>query len=501
MADAVLARQQGDDFQARMFWLNAALLLRGDGMVTKVAFETGPKAFDDVVIDYAADKGPLDHHGKRVLRLHKQCKWHVQPGDFGASDLLVPKFIGGEKHSFLNRARDAQVSFAPAGEGAMFELLTNWNLRADDLLWKLIRTQWNALDLDALFEGGPRSAMGKLRAEWADHLGIDECELRHLARTLMLHTRLQSGAQLRDQLNDRFASVGMRQISAAQTGYEYDDLIRKLHAQGRKEFDRESFRDLVRDENLLAGPPEPEKTTVGVRSFMHPIDNLSVRVPEMLDLVDDFDGRYLKEGNSWNSDLLPRVREFILNVALQGDHMRLVLDAHVSLAFAVGSILNVKAGKSIEIEQRTDGKRFWKRDDVPLDPAWPTIAVNRIEMENGGNELALAIGLTHDIVLMVTGYLRSRPDIGALLAVTLDKGSASGASVKSGSHAMMLAEAVAAAVRREKRGSILHVFIAAPNGFTFFLGQQQQVLGRTVVYEWDHDGPRGTGYSEGITVG
>jgi hypothetical protein len=56
-------------------------------------------------------------------------------------------------------------------------------------------------------------------------------------------------------------------------------------------------------------------------------------------------------------------------------------------------------------------------------------------------------------------------------------------------------------VRKEKRGSTLHVFIAAPNGFTFFLGQQQPVLGRTAVYEWDHDGPRGSGYSEGIVVG
>ncbi|NKJ77833.1 SAVED domain-containing protein [Rhizobium laguerreae] len=501
MAEAVLARQQGDDFQARMFWLNAALLLRDDGAVTKVLFETGPKAFDDVVIDYAPDKAPLDHHGKRYFRLHKQCKWHVKPGEFGASDLGDPGFIGAEANSFLGRARDAQLAFAPTGEGAMFELLTNWNMRPRDPLWKLTRTQWNALDLEVLFKGGPTSEMGKLRAAWAGHLGIDEDELRMLARTLMMHTRMQSGAQLREQLNDRFASVGMRQIGSDETGFAYDDLIRKLHLQGRKEFDRKSFKDLVREENLLEGPPEPQRTTVGVRSFMHPIDNLSIRVSDVLDLVEEFDGRYLREGRSWNEDLLPRLREFVLDAARQGDHMRLVLDAHVSLAFAVGSILNVKAGKSIEIEQRTNGKRFWSAADVPIDSVWPTIVTARTEMESGGSDLAVAIGLTHDIVPMVHDYLKSRPDIGALLTVTLDKGSASGASVKSGSHAMMLAEAVAAAVRKERRGSTLHVFIAAPNGFTFFLGQQQQALGRTAVYEWDHDGPKGNGYSEGIIVG
>jgi hypothetical protein len=44
--------------------------------------------------------------------------------------------------------------------------------------------------------------------------------------------------------------------------------------------------------------------------------------------------------------------------------MRLVLDAHVLLAFAVGAISNVKLGKAIEVEQRTNGRRFWARDDA-----------------------------------------------------------------------------------------------------------------------------------------
>jgi hypothetical protein len=165
----------------------------------------------------------------------------------------------------------------------------------------------------------------------------------------------------------------------------------------------------------------------------------------------------------------------VLAEAQKGDHMRLVLDAHVSLAFAVGSILNVKSGKAIEVEQRTNGRRFWSRDDVPLDRAWPGIDAT-VEQIGLGDELAVAIGLTHDVSPNVRDFLSSQPAVGKLITVRL-AGGASGASVKSGSHAMKLAEETIAAVRKEPRPPMLHVFIAAPNGFTFFLGQHQNVAG------------------------
>ena len=52
MARANVARRHGDDFQARHFWLNAASLLDPHSPVIKVAYETGPKAFDDILIEY-----------------------------------------------------------------------------------------------------------------------------------------------------------------------------------------------------------------------------------------------------------------------------------------------------------------------------------------------------------------------------------------------------------------------------------------------------------------
>ena len=145
---------------------------------------------------------------------------------------------GGILYSlFLQRARQAQSTHAPDGEGARFQLVTNWNARPQDPLRKLIEHQTNALDINTMFQGGNASIMGRLRSLWINHLGIDEQELRLLVRTLRVNLRIRSGEDLREHLNDKFAAVGMRRIPSSEAGFSYDDLIRKLHAQGRKEFD------------------------------------------------------------------------------------------------------------------------------------------------------------------------------------------------------------------------------------------------------------------------
>src|SRR6185437_11298570 len=161
---------------------------------------------------------------------------------------------------------------------------------------RLILSQTNALDLERLFDGGPRSAMGKISASWANHLDIDEAELRRALRTLALNVRVQSAEDIRAHLNDRFEAVGLIPISTSESAFIYDDLIRKLHGQGRKTFDRSSFREIVRAEKLLKGAVPPSRTVLGVRSFMHPINPIEERTTRSLDLVPKFAGRYLQQG-------------------------------------------------------------------------------------------------------------------------------------------------------------------------------------------------------------
>jgi hypothetical protein len=153
-------------------------------------------------------------------------------------------------------------------------------------------------------------------------------------------------------------------------GFFYDDVIAKLHAQGRSTFDRQSFKDMCMSEKLLDNGRGAGPITVGVRSFMHAFDNLEARCDQTLNLVPHFEGRYVRDESDWAARIERELRNFITAAAQANDHLRLVVDAHVSLAFGVDALLDVKSGKIIEIEQRTGGRRFWSADDLPLDPAW-----------------------------------------------------------------------------------------------------------------------------------
>ena len=79
MTQAIIARRDGDTFQARMFWDRAARLLDEHGAIAKVGFEKGPKSFDDIWIEYREGAGPCDQNGTRLRRVHIQCKWHTTP--------------------------------------------------------------------------------------------------------------------------------------------------------------------------------------------------------------------------------------------------------------------------------------------------------------------------------------------------------------------------------------------------------------------------------------
>lgn len=76
-------------------------------------------------------------------------------------------------------------------------------------------------------------------------------------------------------------------------------------------------------------------------------------------------------------------------------------------------------------------------------------------------------------------------------------------SVACGRHAFELADAATRLIR-EKRSldpaTSLPLFVAAPNGFTFFLGQRQPAIGRVKLYEFDFEGERDRSYVPALTL-
>lgn len=504
MTQAVTVRRDGDTYQARQFWLRAARLLDPESPIVRVGFENGPKSFDDIWIEYVSGREPKSALGEPLKREHIQCKWHVSPGTYGYSDLVNPEFVNANARSLLQRARDAQLQNAPLGSGAQFKLLTNWQLDRADALNPLVSQRSGSVRLDRLY--GTKtdgSAVGAIRKAWREHLAIDEDELRIFASTLAFGHTSESLDDLRERLDILFAFVGLRRVPMHESAFVYDDLVFQWMSQGRVEHDRDSFRELC-DREGLRGASVEQPRVYGVKSFEHAFDRLEDRCDEVLNFVPVFDQRFIRNDNDWSTKLYPELSKFLRNAASDLPELRLALDAHTTLAFAAGSVLDIKSGRAVDLEQRTIARGVWAADDVPADPVWPGLDQTNIEINSDASDVAVALGITHDIADDVRQYVEDQlPRVGRLLVLRPSTGAGSQV-VAAGRHAFDLAQSAKEMMRSANQGAspgqTTHLFVAAPNALTFFLGQQAPVLGRVCLYEFDFEGRRDRNYSPSLTL-
>ncbi|NYF77986.1 SAVED domain-containing protein [Granulicella arctica] len=507
MTQAVATRRDGDTFQARFFWQKAARMLIANTHISRVGFEKGPKGFDDVWVEYLGYAAPKDFQGLSILRDHYQCKWHVTSGQYGYRDIVDPEFINATSHSLLQRARQAQLQYAPDGTGCRFRLYTNWRIAFDDPLRELIHQRAHNLRLDRMYQGTTaRSASGQLRQLWRDHLNIPDEALRVLARTLAFTETTESLDDGRDRLNELFHTAGLKPIRPNESSCIYDDLAFQWLAQGRLVFDRSTFYAACKEEGLLdQGHAAP--IVFGVKSFEHPTDILEERCTAVLNLLPKFYDRQIRPESAWETDLYPELRAFLIASAKATDRLRLALDAHVTLAVATGTILDVKSGRIIEIEQRTGARQIWAPDDREPSKDWCSLVSTIEKSDETSHDILVTVSLTRDVEPMVRSYMESTELKYRVRLSAVPSSGPGSASVQCGRHAVDLAEEL---MRRigDQRAAIgfsgrVHLFLAVPNGFAFFLGQRLKPAGRVILYEYDFEGLNGGSYepSLGLPVG
>ena len=504
MTQANTARREGDDFQARQFWLRAGRLLDSESPIVRVGFESGPRSYDDIWVEYERGRGPRTLNGSTLLREHIQCKWHMTPGSYGYRQLIDPEFINAEKRSLLQRAHGAHLTHGTSGDPVQFTLLTNWQPDQNDPLRAIMGTRSGAIRVERLFDTKTDSSKtGAVRKEWREHLSLDDESLRQFAGMLAFRAANDSLDDCRDQLDTLFGLVGLRRIAAHESAFPYDDVVYKWLGQGRLEFDRASFRRVCEDEGLITNGGTPRPIVYGVKSFTHPVDHLEDRCVRVLDFVPDFDERYIRDETAWSNTLYPALKKFLLQASQESDRPRLALDAHATLAFAAGSVLNTKIGRVVELEQRSPARQIWAADDADSDPAWPQLELTEIVIDATRPEIAVAVAATHEIAADAESYIeRSLPLVGRLLVFTPSVG-AGPTSVVNGRHAFELARSLAAQVKAHgsaASGKTTHLFIATPNALTFYLGQHQLLMGRVCLYEFDFDGAQCRSYKPSLTL-
>ncbi|WP_141340288.1 SAVED domain-containing protein [Bradyrhizobium sp. USDA 3458] len=491
MADAVMPRWHGDNYQARVFWENALNLLDdGASCIVEVSFEAdGPKAFDDVVVRY--DPAVVRSGPERVTADYHQVKWHVEYGGrFGYADLVDPSFIGAKTSSILQRLKEARQN---AGPGACFSFITTYRIKDGDPLADLVSGNDRSLLVEKLFDGTKTdgSRMGAVRKLWREHLGLaDNEDLRGILANFRIFDGHRSLEELKESIILRAKTVGVLTTLPTSSDFRLDELARALKKRGLNSFTRETFRQLCKDESILAeiAAAADPYLPVAVRSFLGPASDIVGALPEdSLMLTGSFRQRYLRDDLDWQRDIRPQVEDFLRAKVVRSPMLRLILDAHASVAFIAGAVLDVKSGVSIELVQKGRvGSRVWRADDGSERGA-QTFDVAEHKLGDGP-EIAVAISVAQSAEAAARAYCEaSLPKVGRLLVFALGP---SQRVVLGGGHAAALAESVANHLRSTKGNEmdvVAHVFAAAPNALLFYLGQQHQAISPCIVYEYDFD--------------
>ncbi len=490
MADAPTALWHGGNYQARIFWMHALNLLARHTSVSEVTFEAnGPKAFDDVVVKYdppVARSGP-----ERVSVEYLQIKWHVEMGGrFGYADFIDPGFIGAKRVSILERLQEAR-KMAPTS--AHFLFFTTYQIKDGDPLACLISGVDRSLLVGKLFDGSTdRSHTGQIRELWRKHLGLaTDDELKDVVIGLRICAGYHSLQELRDELNYRAQNVGVLACST-NSDFRYDELARQLKSRKLNTLTKATILKLFKEEGLLVELAAETNLflPIAIRSFLGPAADIVGAAPEdTLLLTDDFGQRYLEDGREWQRDIRPKVEAFLRAAVKKSSSLRLILDAHASIAFLSGVVLDLKSGvKTLLVQKGRIGSSLWRADDGSADKGGRFEIAT--EVIGDGQEIAISISVSQPTLAQTKGYVAGQLlNVGTVISFTMATGLRQ-QSVQGGEHAAALAEQISNCVRELKADSpdaIVHIFAACPNSLLFFLGQQNKGIAPCIVYEFDFD--------------
>lgn len=482
----IAARLLGDDYQARFFWYQATQLLFSDPVVALVKLEDGDAPYvDDVTVTYR-EPGRRDE-ARDCAADFFQVKFHVdQAQAYSAEGLVDPALIGSETKSLLQRFFTTFTDLRAHHQWFTLGLVSNWAWAGDDVLAKSIRHS-GALP-DAFFSAGARSQLGKVRERWRAHVEADDKTFREFAARLRLKLNYFGHGDFNAALNDRLHRAGLVHIDPTQDASQYDELARKFIVNGTTEFDAAGLRAVCEREGLLREePPTRSVRRIGFRTFIPFAEVIESETNAFVCGADLFDGRHPKSEYTWSA-----IHERFANfVSAQRAHLALehevLLDCHASAALAAGYLITTRATawpigpRPGLLRQQPSGQNAPTGVD-----AW---SVESRQLGQGPG-LAIAVSVTHRTCDDVLEYVRQHGEQVGTLLEFVPSGGLGPRSVRDADHALLLIEALIARVRQERTQSAgKHLFIAAPNFFTFFLGQRLRALGEIVVYEYDFDGP------------
>lgn len=513
MSNAVIARQQGDDYQAKFFWYKACNLYRQNSTAVKVAWEFNDSpGFDDVSIYY----NPAILDKTSGLEIHSeffQVKFHVDHSKgFTCDALMDPAFIGNTTESLLQRLHKNLKKDPVTFNHSRFYIINTWGIDHSDTFKKLVDNN-GAIRMDVLFDGTTtKTIMGVIRTKWQNHLGLaTDDELKIVLAPLRIHHGAKGIESFTEDLNYRLAHVGLQTISETQRASVYTDLIQQLHAQKRNVFTKEELMDILQKEKLVVEKAALKEDVyrIGIRSFKKGTDTIAFETDVYLCLLHHFSGRFILDEKLWKSEVVIALGEFAEKVASQPKPLHIHLDTHHAIAFAFGYFLDSKSGVSTAVIQKTrNGRILFKADHTSPDylkyEAEENWIFNEIKNTDGASDIAVVLNVTHDIKKDVEEFISCNLSGISRLIFASIIGGPSGISIKDGNHIFAAVQQLITKLRVNRttveKNGFIHLFIAAPNALIFALGQNIKSLGKMKLYEYDFENNRNGTYNLAIQL-
>ena len=494
---AVGAVSAGIRYQVRFFWRQALPMLYGTRVAKVVMEHRGVDAVDDVVVYYwppgVNDDGtavPVDFH---------QVKFHVAQSGAVHHDALVDPAWTGTTRSMLGRFADAWNQIRGEHPNGRLKLVTNWPWDPQSELAPLVRDGGRLAS--AFLAAGARSRVGQIRVRWQEASGLDDQQFGAFIASLRFGTSAVSQSDAEEWLRDRCQLAGLAPIPHGVEWSPYDDLGKRLIETGRTEQTPASLRALVESQGLLAPGVPPFRSTFAVRSFTRFAHRPETDGACVVDLTDLFDGRLARQEDSWSRTIPDRLAAAVPQVEQLPEPVHVALDAHLSVAWHTGHLLDAKSGKRLVLRQRVAGKgiEIWDVSSPVRPDGAQGWTVSLADRGTAGPEIALVISATHFALTDASRFVAAAlPAVGAIVHAELP--STGQQSVRDGGHARWLSDELIQAlgpILAERRPAHLHVFPACPACLAFLLGQASRALGPNTIYEYDFATP-GRGYRRGI---
>jgi SMODS-associated and fused to various effectors sensor domain len=487
---AISAILDGNLYQQLHCISHLADLVDEDGRYSSVSIENDRvDGFDDLFLEYRTPQ--IDRYGT-YRGLFVQVKYHIdQSGSYTSAGMTEP-VSEKSKTSFLQRLKRDYDKVINAGQDDCpfrFQLHSNWHAHPDDQLLGRTRDHDGRL-LDDFVEGKVVGALGKVRASWLKHLGIDETSFCALMQVFRFRLSAYSLQDITVFANAKMKSCGLVGVSPSTGANPYSAYIQKRLREGRLRITREEFaKDVVNHGFRIPGAYAKSQATVAFCTYSRGTE----RLHEVVEYLWDKRGYFIAPGFPdpviWRSPIAETLRAFGETVGRPRTEHHVHLECHLSIAYLVGRMWHDKTGITAFPFQKGPVPALWKPSLENRPDNW------KWALSQTGD-----LGASEDFVCIVSGNRNIEADVRASMAENevISRPVIHFCGIGDVSFRISCADHcydLAIGVREEllriikkhpSRALRMHLYMSCPNALAFFIGQQSMAMLRIDVQCYEY---------------